>query len=239
MIEQQLVDMLILSLFDLVNFHLAAEFQIDLELFHLLLVLSLQLLVVLLKGVAKVLQALCKALDEHLDLALIFQLRFSDVTLQVQLLLVHLEKLLRVHLALFLKVVVPCVVHLSFRLLVLILQVLDLLFMNLDVDPEVSFQDLHLPVHVEKLSFDLFHLRLGDLIEPVHHVFFQLHVVSIFGRLAEAVLKRIDPIFDIWNGELLEIGVDFDFRLCSCFFVLSFLWHGACRSGALRITGPS
>lgn len=101
---------------------------------------------------------------------------------------------------LFLKVVVPGVVHLSFRLLVLILQVLDLcrlnsqvepfqlfhictknqgflcfittilmsqrkpifspclnsrtrprtpagdlLFMNLDVDPEVSFQDLHLP----------------------------------------------------------------------------------------------
>ena len=26
---------------------------------------------------------------------------------------------------------------------------------------------------------------------------------------------------------VLEIGVDFDFRLCRCFFVLSFLWHGA------------
>lgn len=31
-------------------------------------------------------------LDEHLDLALIFQLRFSDVTLQIQLLLTHLTR---------------------------------------------------------------------------------------------------------------------------------------------------
>ena len=28
-------------------------------------------------------------------------------------------------------------------------------------------------------------------------------------------------------ASVLEIGVDFDFRLCSRFFVLSFLWHGA------------
>ena len=27
-------------------------------------------------------------------------------------------------------------------------------------------------------------------------------------RLAEAVLKRIDPIFDIWNGELLSKSIN-------------------------------
>mmetsp|Transcript_24564 Transcript_24564/g.46382 ORF Transcript_24564/g.46382 Transcript_24564/m.46382 type:complete len:295 (-) Transcript_24564:451-1335(-) len=92
-IEQKLIDMLVLTLLNFMDLHLASELKVYFELLHLLFILDLQLLMVILEGVTKILQSFGKALEHHLHFIFVLQLCFSDVALELKLFLVHIQQL--------------------------------------------------------------------------------------------------------------------------------------------------
>mmetsp|Transcript_116015 Transcript_116015/g.247998 ORF Transcript_116015/g.247998 Transcript_116015/m.247998 type:complete len:229 (+) Transcript_116015:970-1656(+) len=227
MVLQELVDVLVLALLDLVDLHLPPELEVYLQLLHLLLILILELFVVVLEGLAELVEALGEALAHHLHIVLVFELLLLEVALDVELLLVHGHPPFGVHLPLLLDRHLTSILHLAPGLLVLVLQVLHLLLMDLDVHAVVPLKHLHLTVHIQQLCLNLLHLLLRDFVEPVHHVLLELHVISILGSLVEAVLEGILPLTEGMDGEVLQVRWDLLLDLCLLLlFLLTLLPHG-------------
>mmetsp|Transcript_42954 Transcript_42954/g.102801 ORF Transcript_42954/g.102801 Transcript_42954/m.102801 type:complete len:248 (-) Transcript_42954:2-745(-) len=219
--------MLVLPLLNLMDLHLPVELEIYFQLLHLFLILLLQCPVVVLELISELLEALGETLAYHLHVLLVLMPPLLEVTLNVQLLFVHIQDALVVYLPLLLHRHLTSLADLASGFFVLVLQVLHLLLMDLDVDLVVALKHFHLAVHVVQLCFNLLDLSLGDVVELVHHVLLQLHVVPKFGCLIEAVHEGIDAVTQSLNGQLLQVWWDHLLRLRRLvLLLLALLAHG-------------
>lgn len=216
MIDHQVVDVLVLTLLNLMDLDFHAQGQLLVKLTHLVLVNSDQIDLVAFQGLLQLLNLLLLAFGEALDLAdvglvglleVLFVLAFGVTVLRLGLLVVVILGLHD-----FATLVLDCVHSLT----VLILVVLYLLQMGNHKRVVRVFLLLHLRVEILDLGLELLDLLPGVLIEVVDHVLLNLQGVTLH-------LGVLEFFAQIENGDLELLaphGHELVFRLGLFFLAL-------------------